>query len=88
MLALLTRSLWQRKPEAARYIHRTRRGASSGLYLPVKNMHRSSGSCQSGGESSVVVRNRDEFTFAGGHALLLRVSAFAFHSLATCEFGR
>src|ERR1700677_2496842 len=33
-LALLTRSLGQRKPGAARYIHRTRKGASSGSYLP------------------------------------------------------
>ena len=38
MLALLTHSLGQRRPEAARYVHPAPEGASSGSYPPTKNL--------------------------------------------------
>jgi hypothetical protein len=39
MFALLTRSLGKGRLKAIRYIHHTPRGASSGLYPPVENLH-------------------------------------------------
>src|SRR5580692_6785196 len=57
-LALLTRSLGQRRPGAARYVHRTRKGASSGSYLPVENMHRGDLNCQSSWENLSLMRSR------------------------------
>jgi hypothetical protein len=47
-LALLTRSLWQRMPEAARYVHRTPQGAqAAGRTYPTQNMRPGKSACQS-----------------------------------------
>src|ERR1700733_14544426 len=54
-LALLTRSLGQRRPGAARYVHRTREGAqAAGRIYPMKKMHRSCRTCQSSREKFII----------------------------------
>src|SRR5215831_643518 len=47
VLALLTRSLGQRRPEAARYVHHTPEGASSRSYLPSEKYAHGLNGCQS-----------------------------------------